>query len=399
MKTNLGLFLHLYQPPVQKKDVVQKVTVESYLPIIAGLKKNPQARVTMNITGCLVLQWDKYGYQQLIADIAQLVAQGTIELTGSSAYHAFLPKLPVDQVIRQITLNTEILKKYFGKDIVLRGFFPPEMAFVPSLVPVIKDLGFEWIALDERGKHGARVHHRLFEDKHGMKYAFRDRDLSYETVTGEMSTARDLRSFIKRPPACGPDCDGYTIIALDGETFGHHRHGYEKILEDMYVDKQINLMTISGLMQKNYPVSSIKPRKSSWTILDRARSIKQPFLRWADPENEIHTMQWKLTKLACQITHDEKSQKKLDLALFSCQYWWACAKPWWYIEMIEAGAYALLQSILSSHSTAVTKTKAVDLYHDIVATAFDWIRTGKMQRLVDQEHEYLHYNKDAKVNQ
>lgn len=46
---------------------------------------------------------------------------------------------------------------------------------------------------------------------------------------------------------------------------------------------------------------------------------------------------------------------------------------------------------LSYTATATKKKLAVDLYHDIVATSFEWMRTGKMQRLVNSEHEYLHY--------
>jgi hypothetical protein len=128
--------------------------------------------------------------------------------------------------------------------------------------------------------------------------------------------------------------------------------------------------------------------------------VKSPFIRWSDPENSIHRLQWKLTHLACHLCTDEKSQRKLDKALFSCQYWWASARPWWCIEIIEAGAHALLQAIIESHASARIKERGVDLYHEIVTTAFEWMRNGKMQRMVDKEHEYLYYDPfSMKANQ
>lgn len=389
--TNLGIFLHFYQPPFQKKEVLDRVTREAYIPVIDGLIAHTSARLTLNISGCLLSMWARGGYEDLLAKIRNLVLSGRVELTGTSAYHAFLPKLPAVQVIRQIKLHEDLIHKYLSKDIVLKGFFPPEMAFVPHLSKLIQQMGYQWIALDERSKRGVPVHHRNYVDARGMRYVFRHRDLSYALASGAIRSAKHLFASIEKPKTCDDLCDGYTVIALDGETFGHHRKGYEKLLEELYKSSGVRLFTLSELLQKEHDTSVIIPRKSSWTILDRKRSISMPFIRWADSTNEIHTLQWKLTKLAYSVTHDERSQKLLDKALFSCQYWWACAKPWWHIEMIEAGAYALLQSIISSPSTAVKKKLAVDLYHDIVATSFEWMRTGKMQRLVNSEHEYLHY--------
>ncbi len=391
----LALFLHLYQPPTQKRDLVVRVVKESYTPIIHALIHNPRAKVTMNIAGCLLHKLDQYGYKSLLSQIHQLVARGRIELVGSSYSHAFLPKLPRQQIIRQVKLQEAVLKKYFGEDMRLKGFFPPEMAFVPKLARVIQELGYEWLVLDSYAKRGNHAYAPLYRDRSGMKYFFRHRAASYALVADDIHTADD---FIQMTNRLTKD-KLYRILALDGETFGHHRPGQEKLLERIYEDRSITMHTISGLEALGLEEVLFTPRKSSWTILDHTRSVAQPFVRWNDPENEIHRMQWELTELAIGASHDAKSQKKLDGALFSCQYWWASARPWWQIEMVESGAHALLQSVIYSHATARYKRKAVDLYHNIVATAFDWMRSGKMQKRVNQEHEYLHMDKAVvKVN-
>lgn len=393
---NLALFLHFYQPPIQKREIVLRVTTESYIPVIEGLRRNPKGKVTMNITGSLLSQFEKYGYGRLLTKIGRLVKAGQIELVGSSAYHAFLPNLPESQVTRQISLQEEMIATYVGKGIALKGFFSPEMAYTPSLARIVQRLGYSWMILGSYTKRGAPAYAPLYRDKQGLNYFFRNRAASYALVTQDIKNDED---FIAMMENVGKK-SLFHIIGLDGETFGHHRPKHEKLLEKLYRSSKIHMHTISELQTFELIPSLITPRRSSWTILDPVRSVKQPFIRWDDPENEIHTMQWKLTEMAYRCKHDEKSQKLLDKALFSCQYWWACARPWWHIEMIEAGAHALLQTIIESHATAKYKRKAVDLYHDIIATAFDWMRSGKMQRLVDKEHEYMQTSANQmRVNQ
>ena len=393
---NLALFLHFYQPPTQKRDLVVRVTKESYLPVIRGLMRNPRGKITLNIAGCLLPRLDQYGYSSLLNQIHQLVSKGRIELVGSSAYHAFLPKLPEKQIVHQIELQEELLHKYFGAKVQLKGFFPPEMAFVPKMAKIIQKKGYKWIILDSFAKRGSFAYAPLYEDKEGMQYFLRNRAASYALVAEDMHTAEEFTDMVEKLTKDKL----YRILGLDGETFGHHRPGHENLLEQIYKSDDITMHTISELENLGLETIPFTTRQSSWTILDNHRSIHQPFVRWNDPENEIHKMQWQLTELAMRTPHDVKSQKKLDSALFSCQYWWASARPWWQIEMIESGAHALLQAIIYSHATARYKRKAVDLYHHIVATAFDWMRSGKMQKRVNQEHEYMQTTKDKiHVNQ
>lgn len=387
---HIALFLHLYQPPTQKRDLVIRVTKESYIPIIRGLMHNPGAKMTLNIAGCLLTKFDQYGYSGLINQLRQLVSKGRVELVGSSAYHAFLPKLPESQMLRQIELQEGILRRFFGESLVLKGFFPPEMAFVPKMSPIIQKKGYKWIILDNFARRGSSAYAPLYEDKGGMQYYFRHRMASYALVAQDIRTSADFTKVIGELTKDKL----YSVLALDAEMFGHHRPGYEALLEKIYKSNDIRLHTISELEGLGLQKVVVDTHQSSWTILDKHRSIHKPFIRWRDPENEIHRMQWGLTELAIKAPHDIKSQKKLDSALFSCQYWWASALPWWQVEMIESGAHSLLQSVIYSHATAQYKRKAVDLYHNIVATSFDWMRSGKMQRRVDQEQEYMQMNTD-----
>src|SRR5689334_5295921 len=120
-------FLHFYQPPTQKSFWVKKITTESYRRLVEGLLAHPHAKVTININGVLDELLDQNGEHDVLRGLRQLLERGQIELTASAKYHPLLPMLSDDEIIRQIELNNETHKKYFGPAYQPKGFFPPEM--------------------------------------------------------------------------------------------------------------------------------------------------------------------------------------------------------------------------------------------------------------------------------
>lgn len=107
-------FLHFYQPPTQKPYWVNKITAESYRPILKGLLEQKTNKITLNINGILLELFEEHGHMDVIDLIRELLKSGQIELTGSAKYHPLLPFLPEAEVIRQIELNEATLRKYFG---------------------------------------------------------------------------------------------------------------------------------------------------------------------------------------------------------------------------------------------------------------------------------------------
>ncbi|MCD6096732.1 hypothetical protein J7J60_00090, partial [bacterium] len=118
--------LHIYQPSWQSKQVLDKVVKESYNPILDILQKNKQIKISLNICGSLTELLSNFGYKEVLQRIKYLSQRGQIELLGSAKYHPFLPLLPKEEIIRQIKLNEQTNKKYFGKYWKPEGFFSPE---------------------------------------------------------------------------------------------------------------------------------------------------------------------------------------------------------------------------------------------------------------------------------
>jgi len=423
-------FLHFYQPPTQKKYWVDRITKEAYRPIMLKLLENPSAKLTINIAAVLLELWEKYDYQDVIAGYRKLLERGQIELTGSAKFHPLLPKIPDEEIIRQIHLNEETLKHYFPSLQKLKGFFPPEMAYEARVAKIVASLGYEWIIAEELSfsqENGKVNYSKIYEvegavkpDGALLKIFFRERGFSYKVLSGQLGTVNlflnDLGDRVNRK--------NYLLTAMDGETFGHHRPGMERLLADLFSTPGVEMTKISELPDIFKDREATKTYPSTWALMEKDVTKNIPFSRWDDPENEIHQLQWQLTSLAiktvtagfppaaepCDFSKvaevnsavTSSMQKAslearllLDRAIHSDQYWWASARPWWSLEMIERGAKELKDSVyLCPNATEANKKKAEELYLKIIVTGFDWQRSGKVDELSHKEDEEVRMRTD-----
>jgi len=381
-----GNFLHIYQPPDQKEDTLRQIVKESYRPLINIFKNNPQARLTLNITACLNEQFIKYGYRDLIEDLKVLIKTGQIELTDSPKYHAFLPFLPKEEIERQIELNHKTNKKIFGDVYQPKGLHLPEMAYSRKVAEIAASLGYSWLVLNEtsfEGKLFSKIDTSKIYKLKGLpeiRILFRNRRLSDLIQRGQMWQTEDFYKAVKEEI----NENEYIITAVDGETFGHHRPGLEKFLNQLYQENKIKTLTISEIVDSFSEGKEIEPLAGSWASMESELKRKNPYAQWKYPGNPIHKKQWELTYLAIKMVNQarndqnfKKARALLDKSLFSCQYWWAGAVPWWEIEYIEKGAY-FLRKVIETLKTAPidVKERAKNLYSEIVFTAFNWERSG-----------------------
>ena len=394
-------FLHIYQPPTQKPIWIKRIADESYRKIMAELKRAPQVKITLNINGILCELLEKNNCQDVIADIKFLADRGQIELTGSAKYHAFLPKLPSPEIVRQIKLNEETLKKYFGSAFRPKGFFPPEMAYSQKVAAVAKKMGYQYILVDELAFPRPRIKKiyqenqiqtdRVYEIKNLKDFFvfFRERNFSFRILSAQIGTV----SILLRELGERLSKEEYAFTAMDGETFGHHRPGLEKLLFEISTEPSLKTVTISELISLFPKREIVEPMNSTWALMPADLAKQEPFSRWADPQNKIQSWQWRLTQLALKVVgqkKDSKARNLLDAALHSDQYWWASARPWWSLEMIERGAKELKDVVLiASDSSAKDRKSAQDLYAKIIFTGFEWQRSGLVDELARQDDEEL----------
>jgi len=123
------------------KNEINKVIEKSYLPTLGKLINN-EIPFALNITGFSL----QYLPKNLISLINDGVASELIILTGTSYTHAILPLLSLDRIWMQIEKDIMIKKEIF--DFEPQLFWPPELAYDPTLPAILKEFGYKEIFVD-----------------------------------------------------------------------------------------------------------------------------------------------------------------------------------------------------------------------------------------------------------
>ncbi len=382
--------LHFYQPYDQKREIIDAIVEQCYRPVGEGILAHPGARLTINFTGVLLDQLAQYGHTDVIELYAEAVRRGQVELVGSGKYHAILALLSESEALRQIQINDETNRKYFGELYKPRGIFLPEMGYSPEMAPMLERAGFDWVLLDELAYDG-HVGHVDYSKTYQiqgtkLKAFFREHRLSATIMSAAPRDVEQLKAAAREEL----EQDRYIMTAMDGETFGHHRVGHEQLLFAMFSDPEIQMVRVSDLEDKFSTIETVKTLACTWASSedDIKRGIQ--FISWRDPKNEIHTLQWELLNLtARQMNALDKQdadytrlRARLDYAVSSDQFFWASARPWWMIEHIERGAYTLLdilQHLPNVHPELAERGR--HLYQEIMGLAYDWQRSGRIDEM------------------
>ncbi len=391
-------FLHIFQPPHQLPDILDRIVNESYRPLINGFLANPGDKAVININAGLTELFVNYGYDDLISGVKTLLARGQIELTESAKYHAFLPMLSEAEIERQIKLNHDTNQEIYGEVYKPKGFFAPEMSFDPKIARVVSKMGYRYYLLDEIAATGEveKADRMKIYKIAGTRVSalFRSRRLS-NLIMG--AVVRSGPAFLE---SVGPDAVGYTLTAMDGETFGHHRPGLDKVLFEIYAGPQVESVLASELLNKYPAGGEISPVPSTWASSADEIAKGTHFHLWNNPDNEIHRRQWELTNLAFAVLGKvppenpayPELRKLMDESLDSGQFWWASANPWWSLEEIERGAWNTLE-VVKKGSEVLGETEALKegqtLYGDIIKIAFDYQRTGRMRKIIADQKAFL----------
>jgi alpha-amylase/alpha-mannosidase (GH57 family) len=385
-------FLHIYQPPTQTEEIVRKVTKESYRTLVHVLREAPGGKITLNINAVLTEQLARYGLDDVIQGLRELAKRGQIEFTGSAMYHPILPLIPRDEVVRQIELNTENNRRYFGEVYKPVGFFPPEMCYSYEVAQTVAELGFRWIIVDElsfNGEIGSAKYDRLYriEGLRDFLVFFKERPFSAGITYGAYPSAEPFLEALK----ARLDGHNYLLTGTDGEVYGHHRPGQEKLLSEIFARGTPKTCTISELVGVFDQVDTVSPVPSSWSTWEDEMAQGIPYPQWQYPGHELHELQWQLTRFVLHTVKEaptgvrrfSEARRFLDQGLHSCQYWWASCRPWWSVEMIEWGAEELYRAVesLGDAIDSEKKRKASKLFQAVVSKAHEWQESGEAQRL------------------
>lgn len=356
MTTTWVQVLHFYQPPGQTHDILRKVAEESYRPVVNVLLTQPAARVGINMNAVLSEMLKEHGYSDVIEGLTTLQARGQIEFLGSGRYHPIFPLVAARDRNRAIAENAACNRAVFGRGYSPRGFFPPELAYSQEILPAIRATGHEWLLLGGVANPGEWQTTRVARarcDGTQIAVLFRD-DVRSNRISFRETDAAAWIGDLERMAQDGQE--RYVVTAMDGETFGHHIHGWEtEFLAAAYAGtgKSATVrMLLPSEVVDTFPVGDfVEPLASSWSTSRDDIAGGDPFPLWKSPGNRLHALQWELVDhcetlaaMANRHAREGDSTKDAELAstllqpaLHSCQFWWASRRPWWDVTMIRRG--------------------------------------------------------------
>lgn len=397
-------FLHFYQPYNQQKDILEAVVDQCYRPLLRGLLENKNVRLTINVSGGLLEALDCNGFIDVITLFKDLYQSGRVEFTSTACYHAFLPLIPKDEIIRQIELNSAVLRRYLGEDFSPVGFFPPEMGYNFGLEKILEELGFKYILLDEIANSavsdGVEGGSLCGVKGSNLKVIFRQRTPSNLIMSGIERDSISLgQTLLKYDASSGrSDNSNHLVTAMDAETFGHHRPGLEKAFLEIFNNRQIQFVRLLDILENVAETVEVELQPSTWASSQEDILKGIQFISWNDPENTLHKWQWELVNLMLGLVNGldknneryEKLRLDANKALASDQFFWASAKPWWSVEMIESGVHAVLEVVENIPWVKKEEVeKAQGLYRKIISTAFEWQRAGKIREMSRERNTFL----------
>lgn len=394
-------FLHLYQPANAESYSIRKALDKSYWRLIRLLEENPSLRMTWNVSGCLLERLADEKETKWLESLKFLVKKGRLELTGSAAYHGFLPLLPEAEVIKQIRANEKILRQHFGKGFKPAGFFLPEMAYSSAVARIVKKLGYSWIILDEIAYSGDLRRHPEANDYYqdeasGLRVVFRNRQLSSSYPPDVLKEKAGQKNLVGKPDL--PAQQSVIITATDAELYGLRHEDPTAELEKIVRSGQYKTVTISSYLKakRKRPVK-IKIAPCSWESAPAEIKKGKPYVLWNNPKNSIQADMWRLAYLALEAGEKFKSDKNfywyrwhLVRGLASCAFWWASAHDFskifgpyaWSPDDVERGLEDLVRSV---RSLEAPKSKRYKLEAEKYYL--------RIKKLIWQEHWRKHWQK------
>jgi len=395
--------LHFYQPPTQTPSMLRKICNESYRPLLRVFGEYPNARVTINFNGVLTDMLIDCGHRDVIDGLRSLAENGQLEFTGTGKYHPVLPLIPNDEMKRQIDLNAQTNRHFFGKSYAPQGFFPPEMCYSQDVLQPIVKSGHRWLILSGIAcstEWPVDTIHRVDCDGQEIAVFFRD-DVLSNRISFRSVEARDFIAHLEQWQ--GNRENIYVVTAMDAETYGHHIQGWERIfLARVYEELEpwpeatpdirqatvlagqhvslltngeaatrIQMVTLTELLDLFPHGQTIEPRPSSWSTTADDMQEGNYYPLWKGKKNEVHHLQWdhlniciELVNKALQCADNEESRRSaaiarglLDRAEHSCQMWWASNRPMWDINLIHMGLLDQWRTVVNAYR-AINKSGA-----------------------------------------
>jgi alpha-amylase/alpha-mannosidase (GH57 family) len=277
---------HFYQPPREEPftgkipreagaepyhDFNEKITAECYQPNAAV---GNFERISFDLGPTLAAWMSAHAantYQRIVqSDQANVERFGVGNAVAQSAHHSILPLARRRDKITQVAWGIASFEYRFGRK--PEGMWLPEMAVDYETLEALAGAGLSFTILSDdqvQGDTGGRAGPYRIRLSAGRSITVfvRDRFLSNQ-ISFDMEHFPGARAWAAQ--ALGSREPGLTLVATDGETFGHHHRGGVRFLQDL-VGRDVlatgfQVTTLSKYLADHPPQVEIEIREmTSWS--------------------------------------------------------------------------------------------------------------------------------------
>jgi alpha-amylase len=267
------LALHNHQPIGNFDHVFHRAYEDSYRPFLDLLDCYQSLKIALHTSGSLI-EWLQANEPDYLDRLAQMVAEGRLEIIGGAFYEPILSMIPRRDRIGQIRSYTHWLEDRLGATI--RGAWVPERVWEPSLTSDLADAGIEYTLLDDFHFKNAGLSdsqlagHLVTEDEGRLLSIFPGSEqLRYLIPFGSPQQTIDHLARVAEQHT-----DAIAVFGDDGEKFGvwpeTKKHVYDdgwlKQFFDAIVENQnwIHVTTPAEVLDNIPPVGKIYLPDSSY---------------------------------------------------------------------------------------------------------------------------------------
>ena len=242
--------IHNHQPVGNDSFVFNDVFEKCYRPFIEVLKKFPEIKCNVHISGSLY-DWILKNKSDYIKDLKKMSDKKQIEIVSGGYYEPILPIISDKDKFAQIRLMNDFIKKEFGK--TPSGMWLAERVWEPQLASVISKAGLKYTFLDDAHFRSAGIC-----DKELTGYYTTENDGESIAVFPINKTLRFKIPFSKAEESVAliksfsQKKDVLVTLFDDGEKFGSWPWTYDWIYKKKWLEKFFKL-----LVQNNKTIETI----------------------------------------------------------------------------------------------------------------------------------------------
>ncbi len=235
------LILHNHQPVGNFDHVFERAYEDSYRPFLELFAQYEPLKIALHTSGSL-MEWIDAHHPEYIDRLAELVAQGRIEILTGAYYEPILAMIPSRDRIGQIRAYTQWLEDRLGAKV--RGMWVPERVWEQSFTSDLVEAGIEYTVLDDfHFKNAGLTESQLdgylvTEDEGKLLSVFPGSErLRYAIPFGDPQKTIDyLAEVAERNPGAT------AVFADDGEKFGTWPGTKKHIYEDGWLERFFNAL-------------------------------------------------------------------------------------------------------------------------------------------------------------